>query len=230
MWVVTNYCICSAIHGIMRLGSVFRQRLTLIRDAPVERDDNPIHLLSEMTDVGFESIREIHRAARKIRARGAAAIPIVAKETDPQSPCLSDHWRMSCPLVDCRSKGSHTCECERIKRLQYPSAPTIEQVIVGQRHHVYPCPCQGSGKFRVHSVRIVAVLSPCLPRERAFQVTQHDICSPQERQDSLKRVICPVLGDHCLGTSTKHNVTGGNEREGRFLEGVEMPLQLFSRK
>jgi hypothetical protein len=86
MGVVTNDSIGSTLHGILCFGSVCRQRLTLIGATPVERDDHPIYLLSEMTNVGFEHIWEIHGTARKIGRCGAAAIPIVAKETDAQLP------------------------------------------------------------------------------------------------------------------------------------------------
>src|SRR5260370_10921350 len=67
MWVVTDYCVRTAIHGIVGFGSVFRRRLPLIGDTPVERDDNPIHLVSAATNADFESIWEIRRAARTVR-------------------------------------------------------------------------------------------------------------------------------------------------------------------
>src|SRR5258708_16771665 len=137
---------------------------------------------------------------------------------------------MSCVLGHASPHSGHPCRGERIQRLSYPRTPTVEQVVVRQCHDTYPCPGQGGGKLGVHGVRIVSALPQCLPSERSFQVPQHDIRSPQERQHRLKRVICSVRGDHVPGPSTKHHVTNSHEREGRFCEGGEMPLEPFSRK
>jgi hypothetical protein len=86
MGMMTNDSIRSTLYGILCFGSVCRQRLTRVRDPPVKRDDHSIDLLSQMTNVGFEHLWEIHSTARKIGCGGTAAIPIVAKQANAQPP------------------------------------------------------------------------------------------------------------------------------------------------
>jgi len=75
---------------------------------------------------------------------------------------------------------------------------------------------------------MVSRLPGSLSRERAFQITQDDGCPPQDRQDGFERVVRPVLCEGLFSPSAKHNIADGDERQGRFCEGVEISLERFS--
>src|SRR5438093_12188019 len=95
----------TAIHRETGFGHVILRGLTLVRYAPVERDHDPIHLLPEAHDVGFQSFRGIDRDARKVSCRSATPIPVVANETDAPHARLPDDRCMGCLLVGSGAEG-----------------------------------------------------------------------------------------------------------------------------
>src|SRR5437879_5924978 len=115
----------------------------------MERDDDPIDLLPEGANVGFESSAAIHRAARQVHRRRAPAIPKVTEQTDAPPARLSDNRRMSRLLIGTCTQSRNVRKRQRFESLQNSSPSTIEQMIVRESHHIYSRSSQRGGKFWV---------------------------------------------------------------------------------
>src|ERR1700687_5548163 len=76
MRVMADHGVRTAIDREACFRAVLGGGLTLVRNTPMERDDDAIHLLSQTTDVGSQRLGRIHRTAWASCGGRAAAGPV----------------------------------------------------------------------------------------------------------------------------------------------------------